>query len=73
VADRARVLPPPVRELLRRAYLRLNTGAAPPRLDAATRRRVDDIYRASNRATAATLTAHGYKELPEWLSEDRAA
>jgi hypothetical protein len=65
--DRLRILPPAVRSPLRRAYLRMNSGSVPERLDAATRRRVDAIYAASSRATAEALAAHGYRELPAWL------
>lgn len=65
--DRLRVVPPGVRDLLRRAYLRVNTGAMPERLDPAGRHRVDAIYRSSNRTTAEALTAAGYKQLPAWL------
>jgi hypothetical protein len=62
-----RILPPALRNPLRRAYLRMNSGSPPERLDAATRRRVDAIYEPSSRATAEALTAHGYRELPAWL------
>lgn len=65
--DRLRVLPPGVRDPLRRAYLRVNTGAAPERLEADTRLRVDAIYRSSNMATAEALATHGYDGLPAWL------
>jgi len=67
--DRLKVLPPGVRRLLRRAYLRVNTGAVPERLDPTMRRRVDVIYRSSNRATAQALTASGYSDLPPWLRD----
>ena len=65
--DRLGLLPPVVREPFRRAYLRLNTGSLPERMDPAARRRVDRIYQDSNRATAHALTDHGYTELPTWL------
>ena len=65
--DRLRILPQPVREGLRRAYLRLNIGSLPERLDPAMRDRVDAIYRSSNADTARALAAHGYRELPSWL------
>ncbi len=66
--DRLQMLPTGIREPLRRAYLRMNSGPIPEQLDATARRRVDTIYRSSNRATAAALAAHGYRELPEWLA-----
>lgn len=65
--DRRRLLPAPVREGLRRAYTRANTGSPPARMSADTRRHVEDLYRESNAETARALTAHGYTNLPDWL------
>ena len=61
------LLPSKAYPRLREAYFRLNSGRLSERLDPELRRRVDDIYRDSNRATAEILAAHGYDELPGWL------
>lgn len=60
-------LPSGVRRPLRRVYERVNAAELPESLDADMRKHVDDIYRASNEATAKALTAHGYRDLPAWL------
>ncbi|MDQ4039806.1 MAG: sulfotransferase domain-containing protein [Actinomycetota bacterium] len=67
VGDRYRLLPPTVRDVLRRTYLRANTGELSECQDPAVRRHAEEIYRPSNRATAETLAAHGYRDLPAWL------
>ena len=72
LGDRFRILPHPVREQLRLAYLRVNIGSPPERLDPEMRRRVDEIYRSSNADTARALAAHGYRELPTWLPAPNA-
>jgi len=67
-SDRLHVLPPALRERLRRTYLRVNSGGAlSERLDPALRRRVEGIYRDSNQRTAQLLAAHGYRDQPDWL------
>ena len=55
----------------RTAPYRLRTGQRrpAPRLDPATRRHVEDLYRESNTETARILVAHGYRNLPDWLHE----
>jgi hypothetical protein len=66
--DRLNVVPPALREPLRRAYLRVNAGGdLPERLEPALRERVAEIYRESNSNLANTLTARGYRDLPAWL------
>lgn len=65
--DRRRLLPAPVREGLRRAYARANSGSPPARMSAEMRRHVEELYRESNAETARALTAHGYTNLPDWL------
>ncbi len=67
VGDRYRLLPPAIRGLLRRAYLRVNAGKLSERPDPAVRRHAEEIYRTSNRVTAEALAAHGYRDLPAWL------
>jgi hypothetical protein len=52
---------------MRRAYFRMNSGELSERFEPEQRRRVDEIYRGSNRETARILAAHGYDELPTWL------
>lgn len=61
-------LPEPVRRPLRRLYQRVNTGAPPARLGPELRGEVEALYRESNRVTAQALRAHGYADLPPWLS-----
>ena len=70
--DRARILPPRVREQLRRAYLKVNIGSLPERLDPEMRHRVNAIYGSSNEDTARALVAHGYRRLPTWLAAPNA-
>lgn len=65
--DHLRLFHPAVRDWLRRAYVRVNSGELPERLDPLLRERVATIYQASNRATAKALAAHGYTDLPPWL------
>jgi len=67
VGDRYRLLPPALRDGLRRAYSRLNAGELSERQDPAVRRHAEEIYRTSNRTTAEALAAHGYRNLPAWL------
>jgi len=65
--DHYRLLPPAVRDVLRRGYLRVNVGELSERQDPAVRQHVEEIYRTSNRATAEALAVHGYRDLPAWL------
>ncbi len=67
VGDDLNILPSPLRDRMRRAYLRVNTGTPLEELDSAVRERVDEIYRLSNRTTAAALRSHGMDRLPRWL------
>lgn len=69
--DRLGVLPRQIREPLRRAYLGMNTRPADEKLSPAMRIRVDELYEASNRATADALRAHGMNALPPWLEPAR--
>ncbi len=72
--NRLGVLPTGLRKRLRRTYLRLNAGGElSERFEPATRRRVEDIYRDSNRTLAQTLAAHGYRDRPRWLQAGAAA
>lgn len=59
-------LPAFVREPVRKAYQRANSGAPPAAMEPQVRRRVEGLYRESNEQTAAALLAHGY-DLPSWL------
>lgn len=61
------LLPSSVYPRLRETYFRLNSGRLTERFDPEQRRRVEDIYRESNRVTAELLSAHGYADLPAWL------
>ena len=61
------LLPSSAYPRLREAYFRLNSGRLSERFDPDQRRRVEGLYRESNRATAELLAAHGYQELPAWL------
>jgi hypothetical protein len=61
------LLPSTAYPRLRAAYFRLNSGRLSEQFEPEQRRRVEDIYRESNRATAELLSAHGYEELPAWL------
>jgi hypothetical protein len=65
--EQLHLLPPSAYRKLRGAYFRLNAGTSSERLDPVLRRHVEDIYRESNRITAKTLAAHGYRQLPPWL------
>jgi hypothetical protein len=65
--DALGILPGPIRERLRRGYLRVNTDMPLDKLDPAMRDRVDQIYRVSNEITATALRAHGTERLPSWL------
>jgi hypothetical protein len=65
--ERLRLLPPAVREPLRRVYQRANAGQPPERMTPETRRHVETLYRESNELTARALTDHGYRRLPDWL------
>lgn len=66
-AQSLNLLPSSAYPRLREAYFRMNSGRLTERFDPDQRRRVEDIYRESNRATAELLAAHGYRELPAWL------
>lgn len=66
-AQRMRVLPPRLSKSLHRLYLLANKGERPGQMAPGTRRRLEGIYRESNRDTGRTLTAHGYADLPAWL------
>jgi hypothetical protein len=69
-----RLLPPAAQRQLERAYARLNQGGElTERFDPAVRQHVEDLYRESNRVTARMLSAHGYRDLPEWLKVSSAA
>ena len=70
--ERMGLIPSRLREPLRTAYERVNAGSA-PRLDPATRRHVEDLYRESNTETARILVAHGYGSLPDWLQDSAPA
>lgn len=60
-------IPSLVREPVRRAYQRINTGAPPAGMAPATRRHVEDLYRDSTAVTAQALRSQGYTDLPAWL------
>jgi hypothetical protein len=65
----ARILPPAAQHHLHRAYVLVNGGGElDEEFDPALRRHVDEVYRESSRVTARLLTAHGYRDLPEWLT-----
>lgn len=66
-ADRFLHRAPPLRDALRRTYLRTNTGQLDEKLDAPTADRLHQIYAASNQEVAVLLRAHGYERLPDWL------
>ncbi len=66
-ADRFGRVPAVVRRPVRRLYERVNAGELPERLTPERRRQLDDVYQASNQATARLLTTHGYQDLPDWL------
>ena len=66
--DRMRLLPPVVRDPLRRVYAWGNTGPAPEKMTEEVRRYVDALYSQSNEQTAQALTGHGYRNLPTWLA-----
>ena len=65
--DSLHLLPRGAYGRLRRAYFRLNSGELSEQLEPELRRHVEDLYRESNRATAALLARHGYEHLPPWL------
>jgi hypothetical protein len=67
--DRHRVLPLPLREGLRRTYLRVNARGRAEELHPEMRRRVDGIYEDSNRETLRVLRQSGYDRLPAWLRD----
>jgi hypothetical protein len=70
----AAVLSPAAQDRLHRAYLRMNSGGRlEEQFDPALRRHVEDLYQESNRVTAKLLTAHGYRDLPEWLTVSSSA
>jgi hypothetical protein len=66
-SERLNLLPTSAYKRMRSGYYRLNSGEITERFDPALRRRVEEIYRESNQATAQLLAAHGYEELPTWL------
>jgi hypothetical protein len=66
-AERRGLLPAAAYRRMRSVYFRVNSGEMSEGFDPAMRRRVEDIYRESNQATAEILAAHGYAELPDWL------
>jgi hypothetical protein len=70
VADRLLRKSPSLRDGLRSAYLRLNAGDLVETLHPSTRSWLEETYRESNRRTAAALAAHGYHQLPAWLTTD---
>ncbi|MFN2489097.1 MAG: sulfotransferase [Actinomycetota bacterium] len=63
---------PALRDGLRKAYVRLNTGELAEELRPQTRRLVDGIYSESNLALAEMLKARGYERLPQWLERKLA-
>ena len=65
--ERLNLLPPGVREPLRRMYARANTGRPPERMTPEMRRHLEGLYRQSNEQVAEALAAHGYQDLPDWL------
>jgi hypothetical protein len=65
--DRRRMLPGPLRERLRRVYLRFNAGGSAGSLPDGMRRRVDGIYEESNREMLRVLNQYGYDRFPSWL------
>ncbi len=71
--DRRHLLPRSLRDSVRRLYWRANAGSSPGRLEPEMRQQVEAIYRDSNLATAAALTAHGYRHLPAWLRSVESA
>lgn len=71
--ERLDLLPEPAYRRLRELYFRLNSGELSERFEPEMRRRVEGIYRDSNRTTADILRAHGYRDLPAWLRAGTAA
>lgn len=69
-ADKRNLLPAGIRDPLRRAYQRVNSGQLSERLEPDVRRHLEDDYRSSNRATRGVLVAHGYRNLPAWLGAE---
>jgi hypothetical protein len=65
--DRRRMLPGPLRERLRRTYLRFNAGGSVGSLPDEMRRRVDGMYEESNREMLRVLREFGYDRIPSWL------
>jgi Sulfotransferase domain len=66
-AERHGLLPHAAYRRMRDVYFRVNSGEISEDFDPALRRRVEDVYRESNRETAEILATHGYTELPSWL------
>jgi sulfotransferase family protein len=58
---------PRLRAGLRKAYVRLGTAPLSETMQPEARERVAALYRESNAATAAALSANGYDGLPRWL------
>ncbi|MBA3350049.1 MAG: sulfotransferase domain-containing protein [Actinobacteria bacterium] len=59
---------PALEHVLRRTYVRLNTGDLEEKLSTETRRRLEDMYLPSNIKVAQLLKARGYGRLPSWLT-----
>jgi hypothetical protein len=57
-----------VKKRLRSAYARVNSGQLEEQLSAEDRQRVEAFYEESVGRCAAMLRAHGYDELPAWLT-----
>lgn len=72
-ADRLRLLPPGIRDPLRRLYRRANAGDPPEEMTADVRRHVEELYQASNEQTAQVLSMNGYEDLPTWLRVQASA
>ena len=70
--DRMNLLPSGAYHRLRSAYFRLNSGKLAERMDPELRRRVEEIYRESNRRTAEILAGHGLGDVPAWLRVESA-
>ena len=66
-AERYGRVPTAIREPLRRAYQRVNSGKPPKGMAPQMRQELEQLYRESNEQTAAALRSHGYAELPPWL------
>ena len=65
--ERLGLVPAGVKRPVRRIYERINAAELPETLEPEMRRHVEELYRASNAATARALKDHGYRHLPAWL------